>query len=102
MRIRLLYSDDCPNWTEARSRLRRALDETGHPEEPVECVRVTTEAEAQALSFKGSPTILIDGADPFPATSEGTGLSCRIYRTPQGFAGAPTTSQLASAIATLL
>jgi hypothetical protein len=32
----------------------------------------------------GSPTILIDGADPLSAPGEPTGLSCRVYRRRDG------------------
>jgi hypothetical protein len=50
------------------------------------------------LSFHGSPTIIVDGHDPFPTAGQ-PGLACRIYQTPAGPAGAPTVEQLRSALA---
>ena len=40
---------------------------------------VRSDADALRLGFHGSPTILIDGIDPFPGPSEPVGLSCRSY-----------------------
>ena len=65
----------------------------------IEHVLVTTTEAAERLSFRGSPTILIDGIDPFAAGDEPIGLSCRIYLTPHGYEGSPTTAQLAAALA---
>ena len=49
--------------------------------------RVDTQERAEALSFRGSPTVLIDGVDPWDDPNAPAGLSCRIYRTADGFAG---------------
>ena len=58
-------------------------------------VRVlTSEAEAVGVPFAGSPTILVDGRDPFPSSGTTTELACRIYRTESGFAGTPSVDQL--------
>lgn len=38
------------------------------------------------------------GRDPFEDQSLATGLACRLYRTPGGLAGAPTTDQLIQAL----
>ena len=46
------------------------------------------------MGFHGSPSILVDGVDVFAEPGAGVGLSCRIYRTPEGLAGAPTLDQL--------
>jgi hypothetical protein len=64
-----------------------------------ELVRVETPADAERWQFRGSPTVLIDGSDPFFDVSTPVGLTCRVYRTPAGLAGAPTTDQLESAVA---
>ena len=53
--------------------------------------------DAIALSFHGSPTILVDGSDPFPASGP-PGLACRIYDTPDGPAGTPSEDQLRAAL----
>ena len=49
---------------------------------------------AQALGFTGSPTLLIDGRDPFRNPAIPPSLSCRVYQTPDGLAGSPTVAQL--------
>lgn len=59
---------------------------------------VSTSDEASELGFLGSPTILIDGNDPFAEVGAGPGLACRIYRTPDGPAGAPRVAELRDAL----
>lgn len=92
----MLYFPDCPNWHVAHERLRDAAAQYGLS---IEHQLVTTPEEAERVSFRGSPTILIDGVDPFAVGDEPIGLSCRLYRTPDGFDGSPTTAQLAAALA---
>jgi hypothetical protein len=49
---------------------------------------------AERLGFRGSPTILIDGRDPFPTGAEPIGMSCPVFGTEDGAQGAPTEPQL--------
>jgi hypothetical protein len=42
----------------------------------------------------GSPSLLIEGRDPFATPAARTGLACRVYSTPDGLAGSPTVAQL--------
>ena len=93
MDVRLLYFDGCPNWRETDDRLRAALAQAGRTDVPT-LVEVTTAQEAERLSFRGSPTVLVDGTDPFADVSAPVGLSCRVFRTPEGLRGAPTVEQL--------
>ena len=93
MDVRLLYFDGCPNWRETDERLRAALVQAGRTETP-SYVEVTTHEDAERLSFRGSPTVLVDGVDPFADASAPVGLSCRVFRTPDGLRGAPTAEQL--------
>ena len=55
--------------------------------------------DAEAIHFRGSPSILVGALDLFPDPSAAVGLSCRIYATSAGFAGAPTLDQMRTAIA---
>lgn len=96
MRIELLYFEGCPHWRTADERLS-ALDARLGVEVSRRVVASTEEAEA--LRFAGSPTILVDGRDPFPAGEMPLGLSCRLYPTSDGPAGAPTVAQLESVLA---
>ncbi len=97
MDIALLYFDDCPNWKVVDERLseiaaeRADLTVTRHLVETLE--------EAERVGFHGSPSILVDGVDVFADPEAGVGLSCRVYRTPAGLAGAPTVEQLRAALA---
>lgn len=93
MRLQLLYFDDCPHWQVADARLREALEALGRTVE-VEKILVTTAEQAERWRFCGSPSILVDGEDPFAQPGMSVGLSCRLYRTPQGAVGSPTVEQL--------
>lgn len=93
MDLALLYFDDCPNWHLLEGRLAQALAELGR-DDVVECRQVTTAEQAEALRFRGSPTLLVDGRDPFADADAPVGLSCRVYRTAAGLGGSPTVEQL--------
>jgi hypothetical protein len=94
-RVAIRYFDGCPNWRETYQRLNEVLADTGHDDMTVALERIDTPEDAVRLSFVGSPTILLDGEDPFePDVAGGYGLSCRIYRTPEGVAGSPSREQL--------
>lgn len=62
MRIMLLTVPDCPNTPPARERINQALD--GRTAE-VELIEISDAAQAARLGMTGSPTVLIDGTDPF-------------------------------------
>ena len=94
LRVTLRYFDGCPNWQTTLPRLQEVLAELGHPEVEVSLERVDTDEEAQRLRFVGSPTVLLDGRDPFEEAAGGYGLACRVYRTPEGPVGSPTKEQL--------
>lgn len=66
----------------AGERLRRALAAVGRSDD-VEAVLVRTPEEAHEWGFHGSPSVLLDGHDPFAASDPPIGLACRIYRTRQ-------------------
>jgi len=97
--VRLLYFEDCPNWRVARARLTQALAELGGDPGAVVYQEVTTPEQAAELGFRGSPTILVDGVDPFAGPDDPTGLSCRIYRTDTGLAPVPTVQQIRAVLA---
>jgi hypothetical protein len=95
--IEIQYFDGCPNWRAVDSMVRSILDESSTNAE-VRLTRVEALDEAERLSFRGSPTVLINGADPWSSPSAPVGFSCRVYRTDMGLAGSPSASQLRDAI----
>ena len=94
MDVTLVYFDGCPNWTLARDRLKAAMRRAGLDERSLRHRDVATPEEAQAVGFPGSPTILIDGRDPFGGESTPVGFACRFYQTAAGSEGAPSVEQL--------
>jgi hypothetical protein len=65
----------------------------------VELVAVNTDDEARKLRFPGSPTIRVDGHDLFPVPErEDWRIGCRVYATPEGLRGAPTTEMFKEAL----
>jgi ABC-2 type transport system permease protein len=62
-------------------------------------VAVNSDEEARRLGFPGSPTVRIDGRDPFPVPERGQGgLACRVYATPEGMRSIPTAGMLREAL----
>lgn len=99
MDVTLLYFDDCPNWQLAEIRLNEALADLGDEAPSVTHQVVTTPEEADRTGFRGSPTILVNGRDPFAGPDDPIALSCRMYNGPAGVEYAPTVEQLRGALA---
>lgn len=97
MDVALLYFDGCPNWQQTDERLREALASAGRDLTP-SYVEVTSPEDAERLGFRGSPTVLVDGVDPFAEATAPVGLSCRVFATPDGLRGAPTVEQLVAVL----
>ncbi|MGI9032183.1 MAG: thioredoxin family protein [Acidimicrobiales bacterium] len=93
MDITLQYFDGCPSWRVADERLQDAVRNAAG-DHRISYQKVETEEEAERARFRGSPTILFDGLDPFAAHDAPFGLSCRIFQTETGPQGAPSLSQL--------
>ena len=94
MRVELLYVDGCPSWKVADERLAEVLRALGRANVVVERRQVETPEQAAEERFIGSPTIRIDGTDPFATGEEQVGLACRLYDTSTGPSGSPDTEQL--------
>lgn len=93
-RIEVVHIAECPNWEETTEDLRGVLSELGRDDLAVVVRRVTTGSEALASGFAGSPTILINGHDPFPHGEPTGELACRVYLTEAGLRGRPSRAQL--------
>ncbi len=101
MKVELLYWEGCPSHPKARALLEQVL--AGHGiETQVALHDVTSQDEAEALAFPGSPTIRLDGRDVDPVgASSPPALGCRIYRLPDGgISPIPSREQLEEALRT--
>jgi hypothetical protein len=95
MTVELLYFDGCPSWQNALANLREALGGSVQ----VSLLAVETEADAERLQFHGSPTLRVNGQDLFPVAGTDYALGCRIYHTPDGLQGWPSTEMIRQALA---
>jgi len=98
MDVELLVVPDCPNDAPTAALLRTALDDVGLARIPVTTTVIDTPEQAERRGFVGSPTILIDGHDPFAEPGLPVALACRIYRNTTGPAGIPDLRQLRQAL----
>jgi hypothetical protein len=93
--VKVLYFDGCPHWRTAADRLAALQAELGFE---LTSQEVATPEEAELVGFHGSPTILLDGVDPFAPDDAPIAFACRVYSTPEGPAGSPTVEQLRKAL----
>ncbi|SEB46998.1 Alkylmercury lyase [Amycolatopsis tolypomycina] len=100
MKIDILHVPDCPNLSLLQQRLHQALDTAiDDPTMAVSTVVIPDLEAATATGMTGSPTLLIDGTDPFAEAGSGPSLSCRLYRDPDGrVTGAPSVAALRDAL----
>ena len=94
MKVTIQYFDGCPHWKLADERVRRVLDGVSTGDVTLEYELIDSPERAERVGFHGSPTILVDGRDPFVTGDEPIGLTCRVFRTEAGTEGAPTEAQL--------
>lgn len=95
MDVTLLYFDDCPNWQTTESFLTELRLEYGFA---LQRRQVATVLEAEQIGFRGSPTVLIDGLDPWAGPNAPVGMACRLHRSPDGLTGSPTEEMLREAL----
>lgn len=99
MEVTILRIEQCHNADLLTARLEELLSGRGIS---LRTVVVSDEQDAVRQGFHGSPTLLIDGKDPFPAPDSPVGLSCRYY--PNGSNGSERTTTIPTSteLATLL
>ncbi|WP_432886745.1 hypothetical protein ACQPYH_04095 [Kribbella sp. CA-245084] len=95
MTLEVLHVPDCPNLAPMLERLAEVTDR------PVTTREIRSDDDAVKVGMAGSPTLLIDGIDPFAeAASAECGLACRLYRDEAGrIVPVPSTEQLRAALA---
>lgn len=94
MRLEVLHVDECPNLPPLLARL---ADVTDHP---VTTRLIGSDAAAAEYGMAGSPTLLINGRDPFTGAEPcECGVACRLYRDEAGgLVPIPTADQLRAVI----
>ena len=98
MELTLLTVPDCPNASTFEDRLAAALAD--YPHLTITRRQIADEPTAADAGMHGSPTLLINGTDPFAMPGQEASLSCRIYRDDAGRTGrAPSVEALRRAIA---
>ena len=94
MRVRVLFTEDCPHRAPTLRLVCDVMEELG-VESSIEEIAVWNVEQARRLHFLGSPTVLIDGRDIEPARRMDInfGIKCRLY----GKSGTPSRDMLVAA-----
>lgn len=93
MELIVVAVPDCPNAPVLEQRLAAALAD--RPAVKVTRQVITSPAEAAQWQMHGSPTLLINGRDPFAEPGAVPAMTCRLYPGEAGrLDGAPTLAAL--------
>jgi hypothetical protein len=87
-KVEFLYFDSCPGHKQALVNLKAALQESKITADIV-LINVKTEAQAEQVSFQGSPSIRVNGKD-LDGRNEGHAYGCRIYQVDGLITSTPT------------
>ena len=91
--VEVLAIPGCPGAALLEERLTEAIQ--GRRDILLSIRVITDHEEAAASGMRGSPTILVNGRDPFPGSGQAGSTSCRIYLHEDGLTdGAPSVHQL--------
>jgi hypothetical protein len=97
MQLTILAVADCPNAPVLENRLAAVLSNRAGV--TLSHQVISDESQAARWGMHGSPTLLIDGTDPFAQPGQPPGMSCRLYRDATGqTSGAPSVDQLRQVI----
>jgi hypothetical protein len=95
LRIELLHFEGCPGSTQVLGILENVVSQEGFAAEILSVIPNPDDWS----DFPGSPTILVNGEDLFPAERRATrAMSCRIYATPEGPKDYPTATMVREAL----
>jgi len=95
LELTVLAVPDCPNEPVLLERLAEVLAD--YPDATVTRTVITDEAAAARHGMHGSPTLLVNGTDPFAMEDARAEFSCRLYHGQDG--GAPSVTALRKALA---
>lgn len=99
MKIRVLYFDGCPSYEPTVATVHEVVAEQ-NLEAEIELIRVSSEEEAIAQRFFGSPTVLINGVDieALNALTMESDLCCRLYYAQGALRGQPSKEMIRTAL----
>ena len=97
MQIQLLVIPNCSHEAAAAELITTAVAETGVRATITRTI-IASEDTARQHGFVGSPTILLNGSDPFAPPDAPIALACRLYPTPAGLQGVPGLGDLRQAL----
>ncbi|MHA4854886.1 hypothetical protein L1080_036055 [Rhodococcus sp. MSC1_016] len=98
MRLEILHVPGCPNVALLEQRLENVLADQQSEVEISHRV-IDDPAVAVDAGMTGSPTLLVDGADPFAVPGLVPSVSCRLYPAESGgVGGAPSVAALRQAL----
>jgi hypothetical protein len=98
LELTVLTVAGCPHAALLAERLAATL--AGRPAPPVTWRVIRDPGEAARAGLHGSPTVLVDGTDPFAAPGQRASMSCRLYDNGPGqLEGAPSVARLRQVIA---
>ena len=96
--VEVLTVTECPHREMTLDRVRQALDRVGASQVVVTERVIDDPGVAVDAGMHGSPTVLIDGHDPFTAAGVEASVSCRLLPTVSGFDNAPSVEDLVAAL----
>ena len=97
MEITIQYFDSCPNWKVVDATVTELIHQ--HDLDATFSYQlIDTPEAAEECQFAGSPTLLVDGRDPFKTDQTPIGLACRTYMTATGLAPSPSVDQIREAL----
>jgi hypothetical protein len=97
MELTVLTAPGCPNAPLLEQRLAEAL--AGWPAVTLVRREIADADAAARCGMRGSPTLLVDGRDPFAVPGAGPMVACRLYEGENGRReGAPTVEALRRAL----
>jgi hypothetical protein len=88
VKVEFLYFNDCPGHKQALVNLKAALRESKIRADIV-MINVTSEEQAEAVGFQGSPSIRVNGND-LDGRDDGHSYGCRIYQIDGNITPTPT------------
>lgn len=97
MNVTLQYFDSCPNWKVTDRRIRQVAADNSL-DISLNHQFIGSPEDADKYGFHGSPSILVNGVDPFATDETPIAYACRLYESDEGIAEAPTIEQIARAL----